>query len=423
MIRRFSSGDDEARFGVSSSSRVYPNKSVEWFEWKRLTLTIQNSCDVSGGDRVTARRARVAGASWIIAERSRSRPLGTSDHEAGPHERTFLCDVPRSRHTCSCDCFRCIYVEETHATCRSSATRSRAAHAYPFDFRDSGSLRRDYSHRRSRCLRRTASCSGAERSRCIPPEVDVRRPDNDNTSLTVPSVWQSALADMRVTRAVAMAAALASLTGTAFAQAPAAQGTRAATSSAPFAVEEATIAGTASGHPPGADDVPSRGAGVCRSRACLQRRLHAARHRQRNADPRRRQAPCAREEPLAFPTATTAVSSVLPNLEQYAGLPIEFGRMEPTKSDPSVQQQFGMVVGIPNAGQVNALSTLNLRGERSVTCKGAFDAHPSTGPLPAGLPRNARRFAASPTRSSARRSSTRSTAATRISRSSRCTAW
>ncbi len=35
--------------------------------------------------------------------------------------------------------------------------------------------------------------------------------------------------------------------------------------------------------------------------------------------------------------------------------PIEFGRMEPTASDPSVQQQFGMTVGIPNAGQVRAL--------------------------------------------------------------------
>jgi Asp-tRNA(Asn)/Glu-tRNA(Gln) amidotransferase A subunit family amidase len=60
--------------------------------------------------------------------------------------------------------------------------------------------------------------------------------------------------------------------------------------------------------------------------------------------------------------------------------------MESTASDPSVQQQFGMVVGIPNAGQVNALGTLNIRGERSVTCKGDFDLHPSKGPLPRGAP-------------------------------------
>ena len=47
--------------------------------------------------------------------------------------------------------------------------------------------------------------------------------------------------------------------------------------------------------------------------------------------------------------------------------------MEPTLSDPGVQQQWGMRVGIPNAGQLNALETLNIRGERSVTCKGDFD--------------------------------------------------
>src|SRR5215471_542117 len=66
--------------------------------------------------------------------------------------------------------------------------------------------------------------------------------------------------------------------------------------------------------------------------------------------------------------------------------PIEFGRMEPTASDPSVQQQFGMTVGIPNAGQVRALGMINIRGQRSTTCKGDFDKHPSTGPLPAGAP-------------------------------------
>jgi amidase len=90
--------------------------------------------------------------------------------------------------------------------------------------------------------------------------------------------------------------------------------------------------------------------------------------------------------PLKFPTTTVKASTVLPNLEQYVGPPIEFGRMEPTSSDPSVQQQFGMTVGIPNAGQVNALGTINIRGERSVTCKGDFDKAPSTGPLPAGAP-------------------------------------
>ncbi len=89
---------------------------------------------------------------------------------------------------------------------------------------------------------------------------------------------------------------------------------------------------------------------------------------------------------LEFPTKTVAASTILPDLDKYVGPPLEFGRMEPTASDPTVQQQYGMIVGLPNAGQVNALSTINIRGERSVTCKGEFDKAPSAGPLPAGAP-------------------------------------
>jgi Asp-tRNA(Asn)/Glu-tRNA(Gln) amidotransferase A subunit family amidase len=90
--------------------------------------------------------------------------------------------------------------------------------------------------------------------------------------------------------------------------------------------------------------------------------------------------------PLRFPTETVAASTIFPDLDKYQGPPLEFGRMEATASDPSVQQQYGMLVGQPNAGQLNALATLNIRGERSVTCKGAFDRHPSEGPLPSGAP-------------------------------------
>jgi Asp-tRNA(Asn)/Glu-tRNA(Gln) amidotransferase A subunit family amidase len=90
--------------------------------------------------------------------------------------------------------------------------------------------------------------------------------------------------------------------------------------------------------------------------------------------------------PLKFPTATIAIASLLPNVKEYVGPPIEFGRMEPTASDPSVQQQYGMTVGLPDAGQVNAIGTFNIRGERSVTCKGDRDRKPSAGPLPAGSP-------------------------------------
>lgn len=92
------------------------------------------------------------------------------------------------------------------------------------------------------------------------------------------------------------------------------------------------------------------------------------------------------QAPIRFPTNTVRAADVLPDLDKYQGPPLEFGRMEPTASDPSVQQQYGMIVGIPDAGQLNTLATLNLRGERSVTCKGDFDRHPSLGPLPKGAP-------------------------------------
>ena len=89
---------------------------------------------------------------------------------------------------------------------------------------------------------------------------------------------------------------------------------------------------------------------------------------------------------LRFPTETLPAAHILPDLDRYAGPPLEFGRMEPTASDPAVQQQFGMIAGIPDAGQVNALATLNIRGERSVTCRGEFDRAPADGPLPPGAP-------------------------------------
>lgn len=90
--------------------------------------------------------------------------------------------------------------------------------------------------------------------------------------------------------------------------------------------------------------------------------------------------------PLRFPTQTVKASTVFTDLDQYRGPTLEYGRMEATASDPHRQQQFGMIVGNPKAGQVNALATLNIRGERSVTCRGDFDRHPSAGPLPPGAP-------------------------------------
>jgi Asp-tRNA(Asn)/Glu-tRNA(Gln) amidotransferase A subunit family amidase len=100
--------------------------------------------------------------------------------------------------------------------------------------------------------------------------------------------------------------------------------------------------------------------------------------------------------PVKYPTQTVKASTFIPDLEQYKGLPIEYGRMEPTVSDPKVQQQWGMRVGIPEAGGVDAIETLNIRGERSVTCKGAFDAPVSSGPLPKDAPAGCEEFRKQP---------------------------
>ena len=99
--------------------------------------------------------------------------------------------------------------------------------------------------------------------------------------------------------------------------------------------------------------------------------------------------------PVTFPTESVALTKIVPDFDKYTGYKPDYGRMETTASDPSVYQQYGMVVGIPNAGQVNALEALNIRGERSVTCKGAFDAPPGT-PLPAGAPAACEEFRKQP---------------------------
>jgi len=96
--------------------------------------------------------------------------------------------------------------------------------------------------------------------------------------------------------------------------------------------------------------------------------------------------------PIQYPTKTVAASTVFPNLDQYKGLPLDLGKMITSASDPGVQLQYGWRVGIPEAGQLNALETLNIRGERSITCKGEFDRAPSAGPLPPGAPKVCEEF-------------------------------
>jgi Asp-tRNA(Asn)/Glu-tRNA(Gln) amidotransferase A subunit family amidase len=89
---------------------------------------------------------------------------------------------------------------------------------------------------------------------------------------------------------------------------------------------------------------------------------------------------------FTFPTDTVPVSDLLPGLEEYVGPPLDLGRMEPSVTDPQIVQQMGVLTGIPHAGQVNALETLNIRGERSQSCRGDLDKAPADGPLPDGAP-------------------------------------
>ncbi|MCP5144944.1 MAG: amidase [Gammaproteobacteria bacterium] len=100
--------------------------------------------------------------------------------------------------------------------------------------------------------------------------------------------------------------------------------------------------------------------------------------------------------PLTFPTQTVAARTLLPDLDDYEGPPIDFGRLEATASNPAAQQQYGFVTGIAGLSQVNALNTLNIRGERSATCSAECDAAPGNGALPAYCPRACEQFRRQP---------------------------
>jgi amidase len=71
--------------------------------------------------------------------------------------------------------------------------------------------------------------------------------------------------------------------------------------------------------------------------------------------------------------AAVAATKDLPWGDPKKTVPIEFGRMEPTATDPTVMQQYGMIVGVPNSPKTSSLATINIRGERSITCKGDRD--------------------------------------------------
>src|SRR5258708_25388831 len=76
--------------------------------------------------------------------------------------------------------------------------------------------------------------------------------------------------------------------------------------------------------------------------------------------------------------------------------PIGVGCIEAASCDPAVYQKYGMVIVLRNVGQINALSTLNIRGERSVSCKAQCDAPTAAGPLPASCPQACENFRKQP---------------------------
>jgi hypothetical protein len=60
----------------------------------------------------------------------------------------------------------------------------------------------------------------------------------------------------------------------------------------------------------------------------------------------------------------------------------------PKRRHRPCSNSLGMIAGIADAGQVNDLGTLNICGERSVTCLGDFDRHPSKGHSRSARPRS-----------------------------------
>ena len=142
----------------------------------------------------------------------------------------------------------------------------------------------------------------------------------------------------------------------------------------------------APGDPVGTDDLRRRRPALPRARARLQRRRERARDGRTARPSPKRPAPCARSSRCAFPRRPSRPPPSCPISTATRGRRSSTAAWKPTASDPGVQQQFGMIAGMPDAGQLNALATLNIRGERSVTCRGDFDRHPSEGPLPPGAP-------------------------------------
>ena len=95
--------------------------------------------------------------------------------------------------------------------------------------------------------------------------------------------------------------------------------------------------------------------------------------------------------PVHFPTTTVKAADILPDLEHYQGPPLEFGRMQATASDPAVEQQLGMIAGIPGG---TASSTRSRRSTSAASVRSPA-AVISTATRTMGRCRPARRRSAS----------------------------
>ena len=96
------------------------------------------------------------------------------------------------------------------------------------------------------------------------------------------------------------------------------------------------------------------------------------------------------------PNDASDPQNLFPDVAKYTGTPLQPGVMQATVSDPTKQQTYGYIRGVKNAGQLRSLSTVNIRGERSATCKATCDLHPSKGPLPSGCSPACEAFRAQP---------------------------
>jgi Asp-tRNA(Asn)/Glu-tRNA(Gln) amidotransferase A subunit family amidase len=96
------------------------------------------------------------------------------------------------------------------------------------------------------------------------------------------------------------------------------------------------------------------------------------------------------------PNDASDPQNFFPDVAKYTGTPLQPGAMKATISDPAKLQTYGYIRGVKNAGQLRSLSTVNIRGERSATCKATCDLHPAKGPLPGGCSQACETFRAQP---------------------------